>query len=628
MCSGFANGQLWKRLTSVVGGEASMISPRKPHPNVIQALWSVEDKFGKLAGIVFPLMTDLKKYEQEVCYGLLDLQLAKHVLHGLFSGVSHLHSLKILHRDLKPQNILVRGGLDAPQVKVADFGECTQLPRVDNDGHAVALTPGICTWPFRAPEVELNLEYQYPVDVWSLGLIAMELLSGRDWFHGKRPPKEKKAPLLRWIESLAGMIEPGTWKDVDKSAEWREYRKTWPCDPLATATPFTNPARPLPQDGEQLANAMLRLLPEERLSLAQALGHAFFDGMLSEVLQCPPLVLEARPAANPEGIAKLSSEGGPQEAMAPEGTPQEARPAPREARPEGGPQEAVPEGRPQGARVDGEPCKRRPEGEPQGARVEGNPPKRRRLREKSRDHIGFFQVGDTGSSDKENKPALEGSEKEQGEGGGGVAAPSASTPPPIGGAIVLKETPPKNHRCRCMGWCFARKTDCHMATWNRQDDDRGRCRSIVLPGMDVCQYCKCAKDGCVNLSRNRQAYCGLHAAETMCLELRMTSLWAVSLSELDPVDLEEFLLQAPAVNDLLLRALLADTWEPVAVKELAARLQKMPPNYTGAEVSKCFCEVISNLNCASEFTQSVMRTAGCSDSSSILFSALGLILCL
>ena len=133
------------------------------------------------------------------------------------------------------------------------MGMCRECSKADQH---VPLTLGVCSWPFRATEIEMNLSYKYPADMWSVGLIALELLSGCDWYHGKRPVKEKKAPLLRGIESLVGLITEDAWKGVSQSASWQEYRRTWPCDPLATATPFTTPARPLPMDGEQLANSI------------------------------------------------------------------------------------------------------------------------------------------------------------------------------------------------------------------------------------------------------------------------------------------------------------------------------------------------------------------------------------
>ena len=79
------------------------------------------------------------------------------------------------------------------------------------------------------------------------------------------------------------------------------------------------------------------------------------------------------------------------------------------------------------------------------------------------------------------------------------------------------------------------------------------------------------------------------------------------------MDLQEYLLCAPRLTDLLLKALLADAWEPVPVQLLTARFEKLPANYTGKQVAECFCHVIGSLNDSSatgEFTHAVMRTLG------------------
>ena len=135
---------------------------------------------------------------------------------------------------------------------------------------------------------------------------------------------------------------------------------------------------------------------------------------------------------------------------------------------------------------------------------------------------------------------------------------------------------------------------------------------MALPGLMVCRACKCRRSGCTSKSRRPLPYCAPHMFDAMCLELRVTATHARALVSLDPVDLTEFLAQAPKVNDLLLRTLLADTWEPVAVRELAARFEKLNHNYSSEELGECFRSVIDALNdenLTGDFTQSVMRTA-------------------
>ena len=169
-----------------------------------------------------------------------------------------MHKHSCAHRDLKPANVLLTwdssGRITA---LVSDLGWARRMPpscggsggapepaakepggRGDSPIHPV-LTPGCCTWPYRAPEVELGMPYSLSVDIWSMGIVFEELFSGECWFRGPRPPKERRVPLLRWIESLRGQIHEKTWPEVAGLSQLAEYRQSMAFDPLATATPFS-----------------------------------------------------------------------------------------------------------------------------------------------------------------------------------------------------------------------------------------------------------------------------------------------------------------------------------------------------------------------------------------------------
>uniref|UniRef100_A0A7S4Q4V9 Protein kinase domain-containing protein n=1 Tax=Alexandrium monilatum TaxID=311494 RepID=A0A7S4Q4V9_9DINO len=89
-------------------------------------------------------------------------------------GVSYLHSKGCIHRDLKPDNILLGDGY-CP--KVCDFGWCADL----GEGHGLRRTT--CgTLDYMAPEVLLNEGHGLPVDLWALGILLYELLSGHTPF--------------------------------------------------------------------------------------------------------------------------------------------------------------------------------------------------------------------------------------------------------------------------------------------------------------------------------------------------------------------------------------------------------------------------------------------------------------
>ncbi len=124
------------------------------------------------------LETDLKKYLDEYPKEFLDPNEVRMFLYQMLEGVKYCHAKKILHRDLKPQNILINSN---KVIKLADFG----LARV----FSVPIRPytkEVLTLWYRAPEILLGLEeYSEFVDLWAIGCIFAEITSKKPLFQGE-----------------------------------------------------------------------------------------------------------------------------------------------------------------------------------------------------------------------------------------------------------------------------------------------------------------------------------------------------------------------------------------------------------------------------------------------------------
>ncbi|KAJ1922190.1 hypothetical protein H4219_000052 [Mycoemilia scoparia] len=103
-----------------------------------------------------------------------------HVSRQVLSGLSYIHQLGFFHRDMKPENILIRGSdMNTMEAKIADFGLVHDLD------FSRPLTDYISTRWYRAPEVLLNCHnYSTPIDVWAVGTIIAEMAMQHPLFPG------------------------------------------------------------------------------------------------------------------------------------------------------------------------------------------------------------------------------------------------------------------------------------------------------------------------------------------------------------------------------------------------------------------------------------------------------------
>lgn len=151
------------------------------HPNLLKVYSAVLDSDGRPA-IVMRLL-DGPTLEQRLgaareTDGLVAFSFAFRVLRGLASGLQALHERGLIHRDVKPANVIVTD--DA--VVLADFGviKSHAFPEQTTTGAFLG------TIRYAAPEYVFGLSYDERIDVYSLGAIAYELLIGKQQHHAEQ----------------------------------------------------------------------------------------------------------------------------------------------------------------------------------------------------------------------------------------------------------------------------------------------------------------------------------------------------------------------------------------------------------------------------------------------------------
>mmetsp|Transcript_50394 Transcript_50394/g.157404 ORF Transcript_50394/g.157404 Transcript_50394/m.157404 type:complete len:209 (+) Transcript_50394:305-931(+) len=193
--------------------------------------------------------------------GGMPAQMIKSYVYQMLQGIAFCHAHRVLHRDLKPQNLLIdRSGM----LKLADFGLARAF------GIPVrTYTHEVVTLWYRAPEILLGSKhYSTPVDMWSIGCIFAELVMKRPLFPGDSEIDE----LFRIFRVLGTPNEEG-WPGVTQLPDYKPSFPHWNARPLAeVVTGMDGP-------GLDLLSQTLIYEPSRRCSAKAAMLHPYFDGL-------------------------------------------------------------------------------------------------------------------------------------------------------------------------------------------------------------------------------------------------------------------------------------------------------------------------------------------------------------
>ncbi|EXJ64448.1 CMGC/CDK/CDC2 protein kinase [Cladophialophora yegresii CBS 114405] len=246
-------------------------------PNIVR-LFNIVHADGHKLYLVFEFLDcDLKKYMEALPVSdggrgkalpegsTMDMQrlglgkdMVKKFMAQLVEGVRYCHSHRVLHRDLKPQNLLIdREG----NLKLADFG----LARAFGVPLRTYTHEVVTLW-YRAPEILLGgRQYSTGVDMWSVGAIFAEMCTRKPLF-----PGDSEIDEIFKIFKLLGTPDENTWPGVTSFPDFKTSFPKWRREPMSKLVPNLEPA------GLELIEAMLEYDPAHRISAKAACNHPYF----------------------------------------------------------------------------------------------------------------------------------------------------------------------------------------------------------------------------------------------------------------------------------------------------------------------------------------------------------------
>lgn len=262
--------------------ELDLLTKLQDHPHIVRIeFMSVGDPFAK--GCMSPLRD--RKYKDDkvhFIFALADRDLddiimksnygmkkAQKYMVDILLAVEYMHSKSVIHRDLKPQNILDFDGT----LQICDFGLSKHFSKQSRQSTNV-----VTAW-YRAPEICMGHEdYDEKSDVWSVGCILYEIVSKKSFV---RDIKDANRRIIdKIVSGLPYQISPTEFSKLSSGTSFsnmkprnKKYRDSWGKQLFGRRK-----CEGIDREGfVEIIDRMLKFNPSDRLSIRQVLDHPFFD---------------------------------------------------------------------------------------------------------------------------------------------------------------------------------------------------------------------------------------------------------------------------------------------------------------------------------------------------------------
>ncbi|KZS98227.1 mitogen-activated protein kinase [Sistotremastrum niveocremeum HHB9708] len=192
---------------------------------------------------------------------------AQYFIYQTLRALKALHSADVIHRDLKPSNLLLNANCD---LKVCDFGLARSVKTAEPSGTETGfMTEYVATRWYRAPEIMLTFkQYTKAIDVWSVGCILAEMLSGKALFPGRDYHHQ-----LTLILDVLGTPTLDEFYAITTRRS-RDYIRALPFRKKKPFSQIFPNASPLAVD---FLTKTLTFDPKKRLTVEEALAHPYLE---------------------------------------------------------------------------------------------------------------------------------------------------------------------------------------------------------------------------------------------------------------------------------------------------------------------------------------------------------------